>query len=181
MRRALLLLVCGALLLISCGGGNGSTPAQSTSPAASTLASGPPPSPGGGQDDIGGKVSATVGRKPTIVVPKTGPPTTLLTKDLVTGRGQVAGEASTVTAHLIGVHWTTGQSFYSSWDKAGSKPDTFSLTGVILGFAKGVAGMRVGGRREIVIPPSLAYGSKGSGQVRPNETLLFVVDLIKVS
>jgi peptidylprolyl isomerase len=145
------------------------------------LASGPPPSPGGGQDDIGGKVSATVGRKPTIVVPKTGPPTTLLTKDLVTGRGQVAGEASTVTAHLIGVHWTTGQSFYSSWDKAGSKPDTFSLTGVILGFAKGVAGMRVGGRREIVIPPSLAYGSKGSGQVRPNETLLFVVDLIKVS
>jgi peptidylprolyl isomerase len=130
---------------------------------------------------IGGSVSNDIAKKPSIVVPNTTAPATLQTKDIVVGRGQVAGEASTVTAQLVGVHWTNGKTFYSSWEKPGSAPDTFSLTGVILGFAKGVSGMRAGGRREIVIPPTLAYGSKGSGQVGPNETLLFVVDLVKVS
>jgi peptidylprolyl isomerase len=143
--------------------------------------SGPPPSPGGGRDSIGGSVSKDVGHKPVIVVPKTAKPSQLLTKDIVVGRGQVAGETSTVTAQFIGVHWTSGQPFYASWDKAGSKPDTFSLTRTIAGFTKGVSGMRVGGRREIVVPPELAYGKEGSAQIGPDETLVFVVDLIKVS
>lgn len=179
-------LTCGVLLvtLTACGGGgdgpSGSTPAATDVPAGAQP-TGPPPSPGGGQDMIGGSVSANAGKKPNVVVPKTSAPKTLLTKDVIVGKGQVAGETSTVTAHLMGVHWSNGKTFYSSWDKAGSAPDTFSLTGVIIGFAKGVSGMRVGGRREIVVPPTLAYGSKGSGQVGPNETLVFVVDLVKVS
>jgi peptidylprolyl isomerase len=104
----------------------------------------------------------------------------LVIEDIVMGKGAVANQSSTVTAHLVGVHWADGRLIYSSWDKTGGAPDTFSLTRVVPGFAQGVAGMRVGGRREIVIPPSLAYGSKGSGQVKPNETQLFVVDLVSV-
>jgi peptidylprolyl isomerase len=184
--RVVDLLTYGALVvtLTACGGASGSSgpsPSATDLPAGAQTSAGPPPSPGGGTDAIGGSVSKDVTKKPSIVVPKAAAPTRLTTKDIVVGHGQVAGEASTVSAQLVGVHWANGKTFYSSWDKVGSAPDTFSLTGVILGFAKGVAGMRVGGRREIVIPPTLAYGSKGSGQVGPNETLLFVVDLVKVS
>jgi peptidylprolyl isomerase len=182
--RGVGLLTCTVLVaaLTGCGGSNGGSPGPTPTGTGLPVGaqSGPPPSPGGGTDVIAGSVTNNVGKKPAVVVPKSAPPTTLMTKDIVAGTGQVAGEGSTVTAHFIGVHWTTGKAFYSSWDKTGSAPDTFSLTGVILGFAKGVSGMRVGGRREIVVPPTLAYGSKGSGQVGPNETLVFVVDLIKV-
>ncbi|MDX6287243.1 MAG: hypothetical protein QOG53_2728 [Frankiales bacterium] len=181
--RGVGLLACAALVasLTACGGSSGTAGPSPTDTGLSVGApSGPPPSPGGGADAIAGSVTNNVGTLPTIVVPKSASPTKLLTKEIVAGKGPVAGEGSTVTAHFIGLHWTTGKPFYSSWDKAGSAPDTFSLSGVILGFAKGVSGMRAGGRREIVVPPTLAYGSKGSGQVGPNETLLFVVDLIKV-
>jgi peptidylprolyl isomerase len=179
MRRVGLLFVCGALLLVGCGGGGGGSASPNETPTVS-LSAGPSPSPGGGTDTIGGSVSANVGHKPTISLPKGTAPTTLLTQDIVAGHGQVVGEGSTVTAHLVGLHWTTGKPFYSSYDKADGKPDRFSLIRVIPGFAQGVSGMLVGGRREIVVPPDLAYGAKGSQQVAPNETLVYVVDLISL-
>ena len=82
-------------------------------------------------------------------------------------------------SHYVGLNYATGQEFHSSWQLGG--PESFSLVGYVVGFAEGVAGMRAGGRREIVVPPALAYGSGSYGAVGPNETLIFVVDLLKVS
>jgi peptidylprolyl isomerase len=108
-------------------------------------------------------------------------PTKLLTKDLVVGTGTVATSSSTVQVKYVGAAYTSGQDFTSStWTQG--KATSFSLHTVVPGFAEGIVGMKVGGRREIVIPPALGYGSSGSGSViKPNETLVFVVDLEGVS
>ncbi len=116
----------------------------------------------------------------------TGPaPTSLATRDLVVGTGALATATSTVEIQYVGADYATGKVFDSSW--ARHAPATFPLSGVIPGFAKGITGMHVGGRREIVIPPALGYGSSGtptgaggSQAVGPNETLVFVVDLLAV-
>lgn len=107
-------------------------------------------------------------------------PTQLVTKDLVVGSGATASTASTVKVQYVGANYADGKTFDSSWQRG--QPATFPLSGVVPGFAQGIAGMKVGGRREIVIPPALGYGSNGSPPaVAPNETLVFVVDLISVS
>jgi peptidylprolyl isomerase len=112
------------------------------------------------------------------VLPKTEPPRRLLTKDIVRGTGPVAGAESTVTVRYIAMNYRNGRRFHDSWLLGG--PETFSLVGYVVGFADGVAGMRAGGRREIVVPPALAYGATGYGAVGRNETLVFVVDLLSV-
>jgi peptidylprolyl isomerase len=102
-----------------------------------------------------------------------------LTKDLVVGTGPQASGTSTVKVQYVGADYTNGHVFDSSWQRG--QPATFPLTGVVPGFAQGIAGMKVGGRREIVIPPDLGYGASGSPPaVGPNETLVFVVDLLAV-
>jgi peptidylprolyl isomerase len=148
-------------------------------PSTPTGATEPVPTPGAGHDAIGGSVSKDLSGAPHVVLPKTRAPSQLLTKDIVTGTGQVAGPDSTVTVRYLGLNYATGQEFHSTWQLGG--PESFSLVGYVVGFAEGVAGMRAGGRREVVVPPSLAYGSGSYGAVGPNETLVFVVDLIKVS
>lgn len=109
------------------------------------------------------------------------PPTSLVTKDLVVGTGAAASASSTVLVKYVGADYTTGKDFTSStWTN--NQPTSFALTTVVPGFSRGIVGMKVGGRREIVIPPSLGYGSRGSGTaVKANETLVFVVDLKSVS
>ncbi len=107
-------------------------------------------------------------------------PTTLLTKDLVIGTGTVATTTSSVEVKYVGASWQTGKDFTAQPWKDGT-PVTFPLTTVVPGFAQGVAGMKVGGRREIVIPPALGYGSSGAGAaIKPNETIVFIVDLIAI-
>lgn len=102
------------------------------------------------------------------------------TRDLVVGTGPEATASSTVTVNYVGVAAGTGTEFDSSW-KTG-QPATFPLSGVIKGWQEGIPGMKVGGRRELVIPPDLAYGAQGSPPgIGPNETLVFVVDLLAVS
>jgi len=99
--------------------------------------------------------------------------------DLVTGIGAAAVASSTVKVQYVGADYTDGKVFDSSWSRG--QPIDFSLSGVIPGFAQGIVGMKVGGRRELVIPPALGYGSQGSPPaVGPNETLVFVIDLIGV-
>jgi peptidylprolyl isomerase len=106
-------------------------------------------------------------------------PTTLLTKDLVVGTGAAATPTSTVVVQYVGANYTDGQVFDSSWQRGSVA--TFPLNGVIPGFAEGIVGMKVGGRRAIVIPPAQGYGEAGSPPaVGPNETLVFVVDLVSV-
>lgn len=123
--------------------------------------------------------SGPLSKEPT-VTPPTGPaPTKLETKELITGTGTEASAGDTVTVNYVGVLYKTGKVFNASWET--KEPFTFTLGKgqVIKGWDKGVVGMKVGGRRELIIPPELAYGKTGSPPKIPaNETLVFVVDLL---
>jgi peptidylprolyl isomerase len=127
--------------------------------------------------------SGPLSKKPVITVPKTPPPTQLVVKDLIPGTGKTAKTGDTITVNYVGDLYSSGQEFDSSWKR--HTPFTTPLTGppggVIQGWVKGLAGMKVGGRRELIIPPSLAYGKQQSGSIPPNSTLIFVVDLLSVS
>ena len=120
--------------------------------------------------------------KPDVSIPEGSPPAELVVEDLSEGDGDEATAGQKVSVHYVGVSWSTGQQFDASWDRG--SPFEFGLGGgqVIRGWDDGVAGMRVGGRRRLTIPPELGYGARGAGGViGPNETLVFVVDLLGVS
>lgn len=120
--------------------------------------------------------------KPDVTVPGGTPPTELQIDDLETGDGAEATAGSKVDVHYVGVSWSTGRQFDASWDRG--SPFSFNLGArqVITGWDEGVAGMKVGGRRRLTIPPHLGYGDRGAGGViKPGETLVFVVDLLGVS
>jgi len=118
--------------------------------------------------------------KPKVEVPKGPPPKKLVIKDLETGKGPEAKIGDEVTVHYVGVLYKTGKQFDASWDRG--EPFTFELGvgQVIAGWEQGIEGMKVGGRRELIIPPELAYGSEGGGTIPPNSTLIFVVDLLAI-
>ena len=119
--------------------------------------------------------------KPEIDFPEGEPPIDLVIVDEIAGDGDEAVAGSTVAAHYVGVAFSTGEEFDSSWSRG--DPLSFPLGGgrVIKGWDDGIAGMRVGGRRRLVIPPHLAYGDRGAGgAIAPGETLIFVVDLVDV-
>jgi len=119
--------------------------------------------------------------KPEIRVPEGEPPSRLRTEDLVEGDGRVAREGDQLSMQYVGVSWSTGEEFDASWGRG--EPFTFELGAgnVIQGWDQGIEGMRVGGRRLLVIPPDLGYGAQGSPPaIGPNETLVFVVDLERV-
>jgi peptidylprolyl isomerase len=124
---------------------------------------------------------ADTGPKPTVEVPKGPPPTQLVVKDLKTGDGAEAKSGDQVSVQYVGVLYSDGKQFDSSWDRG--QPFSFQLGagGVIPGWEQGVAGMKVGGRRELIIPPNLGYGSQGQPPTIPgNATLGFVIDLVSV-
>ena len=121
-------------------------------------------------------------RKPDVIVPDTAPPSELVITDDVEGDGDEAAAGQQVTVHYVGVSWSTGEEFDASWNRM--EPFRFPLGQgyVIQGWDQGVQGMKVGGRRTLHIPPELGYGAQGAGGViAPNETLIFVVDLLEVS
>jgi len=119
--------------------------------------------------------------RPTVTVPRGPRPTALRTRDLRVGTGAVAVAGREVEVQYVGVAWSTGREFDASWNRGSPFRFTLGRRMVIAGWDQGVAGMRVGGRRELVIPPSLGYGERGAGgAIGPNETLIFVVDLIAV-
>ena len=124
------------------------------------------------------EVSAEAGLAPTISSPSGTPPATLVTEDVIIGSGKVASSDSTLTVHYTLMAWSKGEIVESSWS---GQPAQFPLSGVILGWQQGIPGMAVGGRRLLVIPPDLGYGEAGGGPIGPNETLIFVVDLIDVA
>ncbi|HRE88241.1 MAG TPA: FKBP-type peptidyl-prolyl cis-trans isomerase [Myxococcota bacterium] len=119
--------------------------------------------------------------KPDVTIPEGAPPTTLVIEDLEVGNGAEAVAGKTVVVQYVGVAWSTRKQFDASWDRG--QPFAFPLGGgrVIKGWDQGVAGMKIGGRRKLTIPPELGYGSRGAGgAIKPNETLVFVVDLLEV-
>jgi peptidylprolyl isomerase len=159
------LSIAPLLLLAACSTDGGVNPM--TSSAQSSSASIP---------EIGG----SNGSKPTISAPSGDAPKNLEKKDIFVGTGKEAVATSILEVHYTLMAWSTGNLVESSWDSG--QTATFPLSGVIAGWQQGIPGMKEGGRRLLVIPPDLGYGASGAGAaIGPNETLIFVVDLVKVS
>jgi peptidylprolyl isomerase len=154
--------------------GSGATTSTPTTAPSGTSAPGPiapvqSPSPAG-----------TIGTKPVVSPPTGTPPSQLQSTDLITGTGTAVAATNTVTVQYVGVAWSNGKQFDASWDRG--QPATFALNQVIPGWTQGMVGMKVGGRRELVIPPNLGYGAtppQGSG-IAANDTLIFIIDLVKI-
>ncbi len=122
---------------------------------------------------------STERKRPEIDFPEGEPPSGLVMVDEIVGDGAEAAGGSFVTTHYVGVAYSTGEEFDASWNRG--EPLSFRLGAgqVIAGWDQGIAGMKVGGRRRLVIPPDLAYGKRGAGSaIGPDETLIFVVDLV---
>jgi FKBP-type peptidyl-prolyl cis-trans isomerase len=146
----------------------------------------------GSSDEAGTKTGTTASEptatpvpkraKPKVGVPKGAPPKKLVVRDLEPGTGRAARPGDRLSVQYVGVLYANGKQFDASWDHGG-KPLTFILQAaqVIPGWDQGLEGMKVGGRRELVIPAKLAYGARGQPGIPPNSPLVFVLDLLKVS
>lgn len=185
--RAPLALVCIlALLLAACADGGADDAALGTGDAPTDEASGEPADTTEGvvepgTDTFGVEVAGEPGTKPEITLPGGEPPTDLVVVDVVEGEGEVVPPGSTVTTQYVGVSWLNeGTQFDASWDNGG-EPISFPLDRVIPGWTQGIPGMKVGGRRLLIIPPDLAYGPEPpSPDIAPDDTLVFVIDLSDV-
>jgi peptidylprolyl isomerase len=171
-----ILALCAALAFAGCGGGDDS----STDSSESTTAAATESTETTESTESTESAEATEKTKPKVSVPKGPPPKKLEIKEIEEGSGATAKAGDEVTVQYVGVSYKSGEEFDSSWSR--NEPFTFGLgTGlVIAGWDQGIAGMKVGGRRQLTIPPNLAYGSEGTGSIAPNETLIFVVDLLAV-
>jgi peptidylprolyl isomerase len=120
-------------------------------------------------------------KEPTITPPKGPAPTTLQTKEIVTGTGAEAKTGDAVTVNYVGALYSNGKVFDASWKRKETFPFTLGKGQVIPGWDKGIVGMKVGGRRELIIPAELAYGKAGRPpSIPPNSPLIFIVDLLGV-
>ena len=119
--------------------------------------------------------------KPEVDFPEGAPPADLTIEDITVGDGEEATAGRSAVVHYVGVSYGTGEEFDASWNRGAPFAFPLGAGSVIAGWDQGVAGMKVGGRRQLVIPPHLAYGDRGAGGViKPGETLIFVVDLLGV-
>lgn len=119
--------------------------------------------------------------KPEVDFPGGEPPEELEISDLQVGTGPEATSGRRVSVHYVGVAFSTGEEFDASYNRGDPLEFKLGAGQVITGWDSGVAGMRVGGRRQLIIPPHLAYGDRGAGNViGPGETLIFIVDLLAV-
>jgi peptidylprolyl isomerase len=140
----------------------------------------------GGDDNVSGSTSASglpsvtdnAGEAPTITPPTGAAPTTLQSVDIIEGTGAEVLATSTITFHYTLMSWSDGQVLESSWTSG--QPAVFSLTQLIAGWQQGLPGMKVGGRRLLVVPPSLGYGVI-PGHPLETETLIFSLDILAVS
>jgi len=162
---ALILALCLALAIAvaGCGGGDDSS-SDSTGSSGSAEA---------GNTDLS--------KKPKVTVPSGVSPKQFAYKEIVEGTGAVAKAGDKVSVQYVGVGYDTEKEFDSSWSSGQPFPFTLGAGAVIKGWDKGVEGMKVGGRRELLLPPDLAYGPAGSPpNIGPNETLIFIIDLLEV-
>jgi peptidylprolyl isomerase len=154
--------VCAGLAVAGCGGSSDSSAGSAESTPTATAES-------------------TAKTKPKVTVPKGAPPKSLEVRELEEGSGLEAKAGDKVTVQYVGVSYKSGKEFDASWNRGEPFPFTLGAGEVIPGWDQGVEGMKVGGRRELIIPPELAYGESGSPPlIAPNETLVFVIDLVEV-
>ena len=156
---------------------NGSAIPEPTTPAAAPPSSGTSGSAGIPAITANG---TDLKKEPIVGVGGANPPTGLVISDLVTGQGRTAVATDTVNVQYTGALYSNGTVFDGTWQKGG-QPTSFSLAEVVPGFTQGITGMKIGGRREIVIPPALGYGDQTSGPIPGGSTLVFVVDLVGIS
>jgi peptidylprolyl isomerase len=157
-----LLALCAVLALAGCGGSSDSSSESSESSSSTTTES--------------------LTEKPKVTVPSGPPPKKLEIKELHKGSGAEAKAGKEVVVQYVGVNYKNGKEFDSSWSRNEPFPLTLGAGSVIPGWEQGIEGMKVGGRRELIIPPELAYGEAGAPPaIGPNETLVFVIDLLEVN
>jgi len=187
-----LVAVCVGLAACGSGGtktadipsGGGDTGATTTSAPTTTTTAKPPTfaKPTAEVKKIAVAAGTDTKKKPTIIKASGKPPAKLTVVDVVKGTGAPAQDGDTLTVDYVGDSWSTGKQFDASWDRGQPFPVTLGQGQVIQGWEQGLLGMKQGGRRLLVIPPKLGYGSSGSGtKIKPNETLIFVVDARKKS
>lgn len=177
-RLALVLFACLALVGAGCGDSDDSSTSTSESTATSTESSGQSTTEesDGAEESSGGEKT-----KPEVTVPSGAPPKKLEINDLEKGTGATAKAGDEVTVQYLGVGYDSEEEFDSSWSNGAPFPLTLGAGLVIPGWEQGIEGMKVGGRRELTIPPNLAYGPAGSPPaIGPNETLIFVIDLLAI-
>jgi FKBP-type peptidyl-prolyl cis-trans isomerase len=175
---------CLAGMLAGCASKShsGGAPSSTTSTTASTGDAGSVTF-----NDVTVAGATSMSDKPKVTVSSSSQPSTLQVKDLVTGTGQAPTSGSSVTVQYVGVLYANGKQFDASWDHGGAT--SFPLNGVVPGFSQGIAGgqgvapMKVGGRRLMILPAALGYGASGTpdGSIPPNAPIVFVVDLVGVS
>jgi FKBP-type peptidyl-prolyl cis-trans isomerase len=124
---------------------------------------------------------AALKTKPKVSIPSGPPPKKLVVKDLIKGTGPAATASSTVNVQYVGELYKGGKQFDASWNDGSGQPVSLPLTGVIKGWEQGIPGMKIGGRRELIIPPSLGYGATAQSKIPANSTLVFVIDLHGIS
>jgi peptidylprolyl isomerase len=177
------LAACGSTKTADIPSGSGDTGTSTTTTTTETTAK--PPTfakPTAEVTKIADAVGTTTKKKPKVPKPSGKPPAKLTVVDIVKGSGAAATDGDTLTVDYAGFSWSTGKEFDASWNSGQPFPVTLGQGQVIQGWEQGLQGMKQGGRRLLVIPPDLGYGSTGSGdKIKPNETLLFVVDLRKKS
>ncbi len=151
----------------------------STQPAATAT----PTTDGSGQTAAvaGLAISTDLSEKPSIPKPSGKPPEKLVTEDVVVGKGRAAQDGDQLVMHYVGVLHSNGEQFDASWDSGRPFPFALGQGAVIPGWDQGIKDMKVGGRRLLIIPPDLAYGAQGQGSIGPDETLVFVVDLLNAT
>lgn len=178
MQRLFLIGVACLALLAGCGDDSSTT--SGTTATTEEQPSGPTPAEERAAAEKATE-EAEEKTKPKVPAPKGAPPKKLVVKDLEEGTGPAAKPGDEVSVHYVLVDFKSGQEIEASWERG--EPIAFALgsSAVIPGWEQGLKGMKVGGRRELVIPPQLAYGPQGSGPIAPNSTLVFVVDLMAIN
>jgi len=193
MRRRSLLAagpVIAAAVLAGCGGANTSDtaliqppPSQSQTlsfTATSTSTTTTPANTGTTGPTIVTPRTGKLSKAPKVTIPKGSAPTALVTKDLIKGTGALAASGDTITVNYVGELFSNGKVFDASWSRGQTFTTPLGVGAVIPGWDKGLVGMRVGGRRELIIPPALGYGKTGQGTIPANATLIFIIDLLAV-
>ncbi|MBI2692100.1 MAG: FKBP-type peptidyl-prolyl cis-trans isomerase [Solirubrobacterales bacterium] len=178
----LITLLALAAFVVGCGGSGASLSdvnSEAASTAETTSTKDEPTGQSSGGKTVQPKVSGSLDKKPELTDSSGDPPTKLIEKDIKVGTGPAAKSGDAVTVNYVGQNWSNNEEFDTSW---GKDPFEFNLGegGVIKGWDEGVVGMKKGGRRLLIIPPDLGYGAQGQGSIPANETLVFVVDLVKI-